>query len=94
MRILEQAGGIEIDEVTGTQRYTIPMHANQPPYDDLGVRLALKYAIDRESLLKTARTSPRPTTHSRSDSSGGEKLELGVRPFCRLHRLPLQNIDR
>ena len=53
LRMLEQAGGIEIDVITGTQHYTIPMHTNKAPFDNNDVRLALKHAIDREALLKT-----------------------------------------
>ncbi len=52
LKLLEQTEGIAIDEVTGTQHYTIPMHANKAPFDDNHVRLALKHAVDREALLK------------------------------------------
>jgi len=44
---------IIIDEVTGTQHYTIPMFTDVAPFTDNNVRLALKYAIDRKALVQT-----------------------------------------
>lgn len=43
---------INVLPVTGTQHYTIPMRTDTPPFDNNDVRLALKYAIDREELVK------------------------------------------
>lgn len=51
--LLKRRPGIEIDEVTGTQHYTMPMFCDRAPFDDVNVRLALKYAIDREALVDT-----------------------------------------
>ena len=42
---------VEIFEVTGNQHYTFPMLTNVSPFDDLAVRKALKYAINREELV-------------------------------------------
>jgi peptide/nickel transport system substrate-binding protein len=39
--------------VTGTQHYTIPMDVRAAPFNNLDVRLALKYAIDREAMVNT-----------------------------------------
>jgi peptide/nickel transport system substrate-binding protein len=44
---------IRLIETTGAQYSTILMNTTQAPFNDLDVRLALKYAIDREQLLKT-----------------------------------------
>ncbi|KSV74478.1 hypothetical protein N182_27945 [Sinorhizobium sp. GL2] len=42
---------IVISEVTGTQHYTLPMNTTVTPFDNNDVRLALKFAIDRQFLL-------------------------------------------
>ena len=52
VRMLRQAPGIEVVQTDGTQHYSIPMHTQLAPFDNNDVRLALKYAIDREALLK------------------------------------------
>ena len=51
--LLEKTPGIKPINLTGTTHYTIPMLCDVPPYDNNDVRLGLKYAIDREMLVKT-----------------------------------------
>ena len=51
--LLGRTEGIEIEEVTGTQHYTIPMNTTVAPFDNYDVRMALKLAIDREALVQT-----------------------------------------
>lgn len=51
--MLSKAPGVVVDEVTGTQHYTIPMDVRTKPYDNKDVRLALKYAIDRDAMVQT-----------------------------------------
>ncbi|MGQ4809756.1 Glutathione-binding protein GsiB [Candidatus Entotheonellaceae bacterium PAL068K] len=53
VRLLEQLPGIQVIKTQGTKHYTIPMMSTVAPYDNNDVRLALKYAIDREQLVKT-----------------------------------------
>ncbi|MEM7743301.1 MAG: ABC transporter substrate-binding protein [Pseudomonadota bacterium] len=43
--------GVNIHSVSGTQHYTFAMSTNQSPYDDVNVRLALKYGINRQELV-------------------------------------------
>jgi peptide/nickel transport system substrate-binding protein len=43
---------LQVVNVQGYAHYTIPMVTNYEPYNDYNVRLALKYAIDREDLVK------------------------------------------
>ena len=52
VRRLRKLPGVEVFEVTGNQHYTFPMLTNAAPYDNNHVRLALKYAIDREEMVK------------------------------------------
>jgi peptide/nickel transport system substrate-binding protein len=52
VHLLKRRKGIKVEEVTGTLHYTIPMHTDVAPFDNNHVRLALKYAVDRESLLQ------------------------------------------
>jgi peptide/nickel transport system substrate-binding protein len=51
--LLERAPGINVLAVTGTQHYGFPMDTRAAPFDDVNVRLALKYAIDREQMVDT-----------------------------------------
>jgi len=52
LHLLERNASIEIDEVTGYGHYVLPMNVTVPPFDNVDVRLALKYAIDREDIAK------------------------------------------
>ena len=51
--LLGRSAGIEILSVTGTQHYGLPMDTRAAPFDDVHVRLALKYAINRQQLVDT-----------------------------------------
>ncbi len=53
VHLLKRARGIQVLQATGTKHYTMPMHVDVPPFDNNDVRLALKYAVDRQALLKT-----------------------------------------
>jgi len=50
--LLGREAGINVEETTGPLHYCFPMMVDVAPYDNNDVRLALKYAIDREQLLK------------------------------------------
>lgn len=52
VHLLEKKPDIEVSAVTGTQHFTMPMFTDVAPFDNVDVRLALKYAIDREQLVK------------------------------------------
>ena len=49
---LERTPGIRLEETPGTLHYVYSMFCDAAPYDNPDVRLALKYAIDREELLQ------------------------------------------
>ncbi|MEQ8368473.1 MAG: ABC transporter substrate-binding protein [Roseicyclus sp.] len=53
VHLLERAPGINILSITGTQHYGLPMDTRAAPFDNVNVRLALKYAINREQMLET-----------------------------------------
>jgi peptide/nickel transport system substrate-binding protein len=53
VHLLERAPGIEILSVTGTQHYGLPMDTRAAPFDDVNVRMALKFGIDRQQLVDT-----------------------------------------
>ena len=53
VHLLARTPGIRVEETTGTGHYSIPMRTDTAPFDNNDVRLALKYALDREALLKT-----------------------------------------
>jgi peptide/nickel transport system substrate-binding protein len=50
--LLPRARDIQVINVTGTKHYSIPMLTDQEPFNNNDVRLALKYAINRDQLLK------------------------------------------
>jgi peptide/nickel transport system substrate-binding protein len=43
---------VVVTEVTGTRHYTFPMDTRAAPFDNNDVRLALKYAIDRDEIVQ------------------------------------------
>jgi peptide/nickel transport system substrate-binding protein len=51
--LLKAAGGIVVQNVGGKGHYVFIMHCNTPPFDNNDLRLALKYAMDREALVQT-----------------------------------------
>lgn len=53
LRLLEKSPNVQIVETNGTKHFTMPMNCGMKPYDNNDVRLAMKYAIDREQVLKT-----------------------------------------
>jgi peptide/nickel transport system substrate-binding protein len=50
--LLMRNPNVEIDDVTGFAHYVAPMNVTVPPFDNVDVRLAIKYAIDREDLVE------------------------------------------
>lgn len=53
VHLLARAPGIEVLSVTGTQHYGLPMDSRAAPFSDNNIRLALKYAIDRNQMVDT-----------------------------------------
>ncbi|MGE0210379.1 MAG: ABC transporter substrate-binding protein [Parvibaculaceae bacterium] len=52
LHLLKRNAGIAISEVTGYGHYVFPMQVTVAPFDNVDVRTALKYSIDREDILK------------------------------------------
>ena len=52
VHLLASESGLTISEVIGTQHYSLPMDTTIAPFDDNDVRLALKYAIDRDEIVQ------------------------------------------
>jgi len=50
--LIPKARDIQIINVTGTKHFSMPMLADRDPFTNNDVRLALKYAVDREQLLQ------------------------------------------
>ena len=50
--LLKSQPAITLDQVKSSLHYTFPMRTDVAPLDNVDVRLALKYAIDREDLLQ------------------------------------------
>lgn len=53
VHLLEQNQSLTIQETAGAKHFTYPMRMDTPPFDNQDVRTALKYAIDREAILRT-----------------------------------------
>ncbi|MEO1192019.1 MAG: ABC transporter substrate-binding protein [Pseudomonadota bacterium] len=51
LRLLRRREGIDIKDISGSQWYGFPMMVDREPYSNPDLRLALKFAIDREELL-------------------------------------------
>jgi peptide/nickel transport system substrate-binding protein len=47
--------GLKVEVVKGGLHGTLPMRADTAPFTDVNIRLALKYAIDRDDLIKRLR---------------------------------------
>ena len=52
VHLLARRPGVKVEEATGFLHYTAPMDTRLAPFDNNDVRLALKYAVDREQLLE------------------------------------------
>ncbi len=52
LHLLERSHGIQVLKLEGARHYTIPMLTTIKPYYNNDVRLGLKYAIDREQMVK------------------------------------------
>ncbi len=52
VHLLKRMRGIQVISTDGNKHYSMPMLTNLKPYDNNDVRLALKYGIDRQQLLK------------------------------------------
>jgi peptide/nickel transport system substrate-binding protein len=51
--LLARNKNVELIETSGTAHYTFAMRTDTAPFDNNDVRLALKYALNREALLKS-----------------------------------------
>ena len=49
--LLKANPALRIQEVTGNQHYSMPMLTNVAPYNDVNVRKALKYGINRQEMV-------------------------------------------
>jgi peptide/nickel transport system substrate-binding protein len=52
VHLLKRVSNIQVFPVSGNKHATLPMRTDTPPFDNNHIRLALKYAIDREELLQ------------------------------------------
>lgn len=50
---MAQADNVNILEIGGNSHFTFPMLMDTAPFDNIDVRSALKYSIDREAMLQT-----------------------------------------
>jgi len=51
--LLKRIKGIQVMQQNGFKHYTFAMRCDTAPYDKNDLRLALKYAVDREQMVKT-----------------------------------------
>jgi peptide/nickel transport system substrate-binding protein len=52
LALLARAPNVEVDNVPSGSAITLPMHCDTAPFDNVDVRLALKYAINREEIVE------------------------------------------
>jgi peptide/nickel transport system substrate-binding protein len=99
VQFLERAPGIEVLRVPGTYHRYWEMNVTTPPYDNNDVRLALKYAIDREEILEKvlsgygaiANDHPIPSTMIYFDSSLPQRQYDPDKAKYHLKKAGLQN---
>ncbi|MBT1160013.1 ABC transporter substrate-binding protein [Aminobacter anthyllidis] len=84
VHLLERDKSLEIVSVGGTQHYTLPMLVDVAPLDNVDVRLALKYAIDRQQLLDTV-------LHGYGQLGNDHPIAPGTRDFAK--DLPQREFD-
>ena len=53
LTLLQRNKDVVVEESTGTQQYTMPMFTDVAPFNDVNVRLALKFALDRKAMVQT-----------------------------------------
>ncbi len=51
VHLLKRVPGIKVHATTGNKQVTLPMRTDMAPYDNVDVRLAMKYIIDRKQWL-------------------------------------------
>ena len=54
LSLLKQNPAVKISKVAGLRHWTFDMNAQMAPFNDPNVRMALKYAIDRQDILNKA----------------------------------------
>ncbi len=52
VHLLKRVTGIQIINIIGYRHFSVPMLTDREPYNNNDVRLALKYAVDREHMVK------------------------------------------
>jgi peptide/nickel transport system substrate-binding protein len=52
VNLLSKKPGLQIIRMKGAKHYPFPMRTDTAPFDNNDVRLALKYAVDREAMVK------------------------------------------
>ena len=50
--LIKNVPGVTIRNIAGRGHYVLIMHCNTPPFDNNDLRLALKYAVNREEMLQ------------------------------------------
>lgn len=50
--LVKRKPGMVVQNITGYQHYTFPMHVDTAPFDNVDVRMALKLAFNREELVQ------------------------------------------
>ncbi len=53
VHFLKRSKNIQVMQQNGTKHFTFAMRCDTAPYDNNNIRMALKYAIDREQMVKT-----------------------------------------
>ncbi|HUF87654.1 MAG TPA: ABC transporter substrate-binding protein [Thermohalobaculum sp.] len=53
VHLVERAPGVKVNNVAGRGHYVFIMHIDTPPFDNNELRLALKYAMNREAMVET-----------------------------------------
>ncbi|MGE8150219.1 ABC transporter substrate-binding protein [Pseudomonas vancouverensis] len=74
VHLLKRNNALEISSINGGQHYSLPMNTTMAPFTDKNVRLALKHAVDRKTMLDTI-------LHGHGEVANDHPISSGYRYF-------------
>ncbi|HVZ01691.1 MAG TPA: ABC transporter substrate-binding protein [Dongiaceae bacterium] len=81
LEMLKRAPNLTVEEASGFRFHGFTMFCDTPPFDNKDVRLALKYAIDREAMVKTALLGHGSIGNDQPITPAYRYYDAGLKPF-------------
>lgn len=77
LTMLEAHPDVEVTKVSGVRHFSFSMDTTAAPFDNPDVRLALKYAIDRDEIINKAFLG---NAHVANDNPAAPQIEFAINP--------------